>query len=352
MDQHSGNPYHSPGAINRKKANMNSVATPMPGLAGFRRKAFEREYWQTFALAAGLALAPAIGIAAEPAAKVRIGAYAKHVGSKIVYYYRVTNKSSLDITSVSIGHDTKNDDDPGNDVWELSELPSGWNPKLGIPAASSGSPTGWRVTMTVPAEESKTHAITWEIINNKSPVISSGQTLAKMSIALDKADSSYLTGHALVTFSGRADATAARESGISVTVPIEPLDSTPPTLKVAVNPDTIWSPDVKYVPVNVTFPAREDNFDNLPQIRLESITANEPLEAEDIRDASFGMDDRHFILRAKHNGSTDRVYTVTYSATDASGNRAMASATVTVLAAPPHGPAEHGPAEKGKAETR
>lgn len=276
-----------------------------------------------------------IGMAAEPALNAKVGAYARHVGSKIAYYYRVTNRSQLDIVAVSIGHDTLNDDDPGNDVWELSELPSGWNPKLGIPSASSSSPTGWRVSMATPAEESTTHAITWEIIKSKSPVISSGQTQAKMSIALDKADPSYLTGHALVTFSDGPAATAAKDSPVSLTVPIEPIDGTPPAVAVTLTPNTISSPDNRHVPVNVTFATKEDDYDSLPEIKLESIIANEPLEQGDIRDASYGLDDRHLRLRAKRNGSTDRVYTVTYSATDASGNQAIASATITVTAMPP-----------------
>lgn len=276
-----------------------------------------------------LVLAPAgTGVAAEPDSKVRVGAYARHVGGKIVYYYQVTNRGPLDIVAVSIGRDSMNDEDPANDIWELSELPSGWNPKLGIPAANSGSPTGWRVSMTVPAEGSKTHAVTWEIAGIKSPVIGRGQTQTKMSIALDKADATYLTGHALVTFA--QGAAAPKDTHVSVTVPIEPLDRTPPVLEVAASPAAILPADGRHVPVNVSFATREDNYDNLPQIRLESVTANEPLEPDDVRDASYGLDDRHLRLRARYSGNSNRIYTITYSATDASGNQTVASGTVTV----------------------
>lgn len=326
----------------------------MPGITGLAR--------QYFGLALGLTFASAgIGMAAEPPAPpVRVGVYAKHAGNKIVYYYRVVNKSQQNITAVTIGYDTMNDDDPVNDVWELTELPSGWNIKFGIPATSSNSPTGWRASMTTPFEESNAHAITWEIVNDKSPVLSGGQTMAKMSIALDKADINYLNGHALVTFSDDSPAavtknspaafskgtTAAVNKGVpaaitksppwNLTYPIERLDTTPPSLMVTLTPNTIWSPEVKHLPVNVAFAIKEDDFDNLPEIKLESITANEPLEPDDIRDASYGLDDRYLRLRAKHNGDTDRIYTVTYSATDASGNQTTASATVTVPAIAPH----------------
>ena len=323
------------------------MAIPMHGLSGLA--------WQNigkiFALAFGLTFVSfGTSMATEQTSPAKVGVYAKHVGNKIVYYYRVINKSPLDITAVSIGYDTQNDNDPGNDVWELSELPSGWNPKLGIPAANSNSPMGWRVSMTAPDEESKTHALTWEIANDKSPVLSSGQTLAKMSIALDKADMSHLAGHALVTFSDGAHAAvakgapaamangspaAAKVPPLNVSVPIDSLDNSPPVLAVTLTPNTVWPPDNKYIPVNVTFATKEDNFDSLPEIKLESITANEPLEPGDISDASYGLDDRYLRLRSKRNGSTNRIYTVIYSATDASGNQATASATVTVTAAAP-----------------
>lgn len=332
-------------------------------LTGLTRKIFGQSFWLVLGLTFASAGTSMGAEPAVPASSVKVGVYAKHVGNKIVYHYRVFNNSQHDITAVSIGYNTMNDEDPVNDVWELTELPSGWNPKLGIPAANSNSPTGWRVSMTTPGniptlgnmptpgEESKTHAITWEIVNNKSPVLASGQTTAKMSISLDKVDINYLTGHALVTFSDDSLAAVSRGTPaavtkdsptavtksppLNITVPIELLDTIPPTLTVTLTPNTIWSPDNKHIPVNVTFAKKEDNFDNLPEIKLESITANEALEPDDIRDASYGLDDRYLRLRAKHNGDTDRIYTVIYSATDASGNQTTASATVTVPAVAP-----------------
>lgn len=317
---------------------------------------------QKICLALGLALVltgvPAgICMAAEPASAppVKAEVYAKHVGNKIVYHYRVFNNSPRNIAAISIGRDSRNDDNPDNDFWELTELPSAWNIKFGIPSASSNSPMGWRVSLSTPSEDSNTHAITWEISNDKSPVLGSGESLAKMSIALDKADTGHLTGHAMVTFSeGRpapaakgSPASAGKSAAATLTVPLDMLDTVPPTLAVAVTPNTIWPADNKLVPVNVSFPEKDDYYDHLPEIKLESIIANEPIEPDDIRDASYGIDDRHVKLRAKRNGSTDRIYTITYSATDASGNQTLASATVTVPAnepvaaavAPPPAPA-------------
>lgn len=250
-----------------------------------------------------------------------VGVYARHVGDKIVYHYRVTNNSQQNITAVTIGHNDQNDGNPGNDVNELSSLPSGWTAKLGIPSTSSSGPTGWRVSVVAP-EDNVPHAIAWEPLNDHSPQIRTGQTINRMSISLDKPDSSYLSGHALITFDN--DGKPA-----TVTVPIDQLDITPPSLTVILNPDTIVSQTGKFVPIRASFILKDD-FDRYPEIRLESITANEFLESGDIRDASYGLDDRYFKLLAESRSMGGRIYTVTYSATDASGNQAIASATVTV----------------------
>jgi hypothetical protein len=261
------------------------------------------------------------GMAEETLPTVKVGVYARHLASKIVYNYRVINYFPQTIDNITIGRDSKNDEDPNNDTWELVELPSDWHSKLGIPAASSNSPTGWKVSVSDP-EKGDTHAILWEVINDKSPALLGGQTLAKMSVSLDRPDANYLTSHAMVHFTNRIPAT--------ITVPIEQLDMTPPTVVVTLNPNKLRPSDDKLIPINVIFTVKEDDYDRLPEIKLESITANEPLEPGDIRDASFGIDDRYIKLRAHHNGSSDRIYTVIYSATDASGNQSLTSATVTV----------------------
>ena len=76
----------------------------------------------------------------------------------------------------------------------------------------------------------------------------------------------------------------------------------------------------------------QDDYDPEPEIKLDSIIATETLAADDIQDAQLGTDDRSFSLAAKRAGTNQagRIYTVTYSATDGSGNKATASATVNV----------------------
>lgn len=260
------------------------------------------------------------GISGADQAAVNVGVYAQHVGGKVVYHYRVINNSAQDIGGILIGRNNQNDGNPDNDVDELVELPSGWSARLGVPATSATSPAGWRVSVISP-EENQPHAISWEPINDRSPKILSGQTVNKMSVATDKADDHYLNAHALISF--------ADKDVPGVMVPVERLDNNPPVFTVTLNPDTLVAQSNKFAAIKAAFMLKDD-YDRMPEIRLESITANEPLTVDDIRDASMGLDDRYFKLLAASKSVAGRIYTITYSATDASGNQTLASATVTV----------------------
>jgi len=247
---------------------------------------------------------------AQSVPDVKVGVYAQHVGGKLVYHYRTINNSSDSIASMRIGYD------PKNDVWELFELPAEWDSILGIPPANATSPLGWRVYVITP-EETETHAITWRVIDNNSPRILPGQTLNGMSVTLDKADINYLTAHAVIN--------------TTLTVPLERLDTTPPTLTITPTPATLWPPNNKLVPITTAITVKDD-YDPQPEIKLESITSSEMLGAGEIQDAQLGTDDRSFYLAATREGNNmaGRIYTLTYSATDGSGNKATASTTVTV----------------------
>jgi hypothetical protein len=106
-------------------------------------------------------------------------------------------------------------------------------------------------------------------------------------------------------------------------------DTTPPTLTVALSPNSIWPPDNKMAQITATIQVT-DLCDPNPQVRLISTTSNEALGSGDIR-ATLNADTRSFQLRATRAGSgSGRVYTITYRATDASGNSTTGSATVFV----------------------
>jgi hypothetical protein len=114
------------------------------------------------------------------------------------------------------------------------------------------------------------------------------------------------------------------------------VDDTPPEISVALNPNALWPPNHKLVPIQATVVAS----DNCPGVSfaLTSLVSNEPEDGSgdgnttpDITDAILGTPDLSFSLRSERAGGGDgRVYTATYTAQDGSGNEAEALDTVEV----------------------
>jgi hypothetical protein len=104
-------------------------------------------------------------------------------------------------------------------------------------------------------------------------------------------------------------------------------DTTPPTLQVSLSPTSIWPPNHNLITITADIQAG-DLCDSSPTVSLVSITSNEPDNglgdgdtSNDIQEATFGTDDRTFLLRAERSAlGTGRVYVICYSATDSSGN--------------------------------
>ena len=105
---------------------------------------------------------------------------------------------------------------------------------------------------------------------------------------------------------------------------VQKQDTLPTVLSITLTPNSL-KPGKKLLSVAAAITAT-DNYDPMPAIVLESITANQTLKSGDVSGAAFSTDDRSFSLKPVKG----RVYTVTYSATDGSGNKSTASATVTV----------------------
>ena len=111
------------------------------------------------------------------------------------------------------------------------------------------------------------------------------------------------------------------------------IDHEPPKLNVAASPAVLWPANHKMQDIAVTIQV-SDNLDPSPTVKLESITSNENQDAlgdghtsPDIAVDSSGR----ISLRAERSGlETDRIYTITYSARDRSGNVSFASAQVVV----------------------
>lgn len=112
-------------------------------------------------------------------------------------------------------------------------------------------------------------------------------------------------------------------------------ETNPPTLTVASAPGMLWPPNHKRVPVQAVV-AAEDDTDPAPLVELVSMASSEPDDARGMGDGhTLGdvvvVDGNSFLLRAERSTSgAGRVYTMTYRATDACENSAVASATVLV----------------------
>lgn len=265
-------------------------------------------------------------IAWSQQAPVVVKTYGQHIGGNIVYHHQVTNNGSRDVVSVAIGLDTDNQGSKQPATRDQGELnfvmPVGNNmcePTIN-PASISG-PNGW-VAQMIQIEHAGCF-LQWESPGYPQPDIQPGQTM-RFSVTVPKYFQAYLTGH----FSAGLP---VDEGPRYFNGAMEKLDVTPPTLTITLSPSIIWPPNDKLVPISATITVKDD-YDPQPEIKLESITSSETLTAGDIQSAQLGTDDRQFSLAAKRAGSNlaGRIYTITYSATDGSGNKATASATVTV----------------------
>jgi hypothetical protein len=108
-------------------------------------------------------------------------------------------------------------------------------------------------------------------------------------------------------------------------------DITPPRLTVSAAPPYLWPPNGQMVAVRA-FVSVSDDRDPAPRVRLASIVCDDGcLVASSVIGAALGTSDYDFSLAASRQGSgSGRTYTITYDATDAAGNRTVASTTVVV----------------------
>lgn len=274
---------------------------------------------------------------------IKINAWGIHYGGQIVYRYQIENNSNSSINQVELGLNSPGKELPGK-PWSLNPNYSDVPASLDLAKCKPFTSMTCEVTvfqfdyMAKP----KTNIFMTGIENGQIPPpkvfsgaenIRSGtlSSVAELYIPLAYQSSGYLTASGTVwlldNFPRNPDGTYVT----SVEIPFTKVDVTPPSILVTLSPATLWPPNGKLMSIDATI-AVQDDYDPEPEIKLESITANETLDTKDIQNAQLGTDDRNFSLAAKRAGTNlaGRIYTVTYSATDGSGNKATASATVTV----------------------
>jgi hypothetical protein len=100
-------------------------------------------------------------------------------------------------------------------------------------------------------------------------------------------------------------------------------DTTPPVVTVNASPTLLWPPNHKMIHIDTEVLTTDDQDPN-PVTKLVGVTVNEPDDGQG--DGNTAVDiqiskDGDIYLRAERSGSgNDRFYTITYQATDKSGN--------------------------------
>lgn len=128
----------------------------------------------------------------------------------------------------------------------------------------------------------------------------------------------------------------ASNQSVSCSFTVTVTDNEKPGISVELAPRYLWPATNKLVTVYATVEAT-DNCEGVGVV-LKSITSNQPPDAPDIVGASTGVFDDLFQLRAKKDKNKNRIFTVTYEAEDAYGNKQEGSATVEV---PAHKPKDY-----------
>ena len=279
--------------------------------------------------------------ATASASDIEVAVYGEHSDGKVKYHYSITNRTAKPLYRFTIG--VGKDPEKGYFYPQLDSKPigshegqcgeNGCSTVLSLDGVSQ--PVGWSAWF-YGQEEISWYYLEWHVaddaLNPEIAAVLPGETKEGFTVVLPKRDGSYVRKDGSdVPVGFRVNILGADKNYYPFVSSITLLDATPPHLSVSVNPVTLWPPNGKLTDVSVVVQASDD-YDGQPEIALESITANEPLTEGDIDGADFGKDDRDFRLAAKRDGAgtEGRIYTITYSATDAVGNRSTRSVIVTV----------------------
>lgn len=284
---------------------------------------------------------------------VHMQVYGIHQGNDIVYNYTLINNSTETLQRFVIG--STYDSQKAYEYPQLKRLPSGWDygresetgTEIILAPGSTRQPPNWK-SKVYGQEEISYYYLEWETTpDGQGSAIAPGQSLGGFSVTVPLYDphlSPREYYNAGVSIHGWKQNDMYLSSNFKVSYwdfhknvlqniwgPLEIADKTPPTLTVTLSPSKLWPPNEKMVPITATITVKDD-YDPQPEIKLVSITANEPLDKDDIKVGKLFTDIRQFQLKAEREGKNKagRIYTVTYIANDASGNQTEVSATVTV----------------------
>jgi len=281
-------------------------------------------------------------------------AWEDNTGNRDIFFTRSTGSGTSFSTIVNLSNDSglslaaqmaadKNgnlnvvwqDNTPGISQIFFSRLPAdaGANqpPTIVTPPANQTVTAGQTATFSVTASGTAPLSYQWQ----KNGADINGATLASYTTPATAAQDNGAEFRVVVSNS------AGKATSNPATLTVSPPECSP-TSRVSLSPDTLWSPNHKLVQITATLET-SDGCDANPAVTLESITSNEPDnglgdgdEPNDIQAVGggpipFGTYVRSFLLRAERSGMrAGRVYTVNYMVRNASGNKSLASAQVSV----------------------
>ena len=266
----------------------------------------------------GAALSP-VSAQAENIPPVSITAWGMHRGGAVVYKYQIKNAGTNPIKTFTIGFNPADTSADGGA--ELATMPNSKNKSFWLSPDVATSPTGWGVAFKFP-DESPKFLLQWSegnyeaklrpgasqvqgapVVANPANDIPPGASWDGFSVNLEKADFSYVSGHALVLYGDD-----------TLSIPIKKGDTTPPKLAVAIGQISKTDAASSVLNINVT---TSDSYDPSPEIVLVSVTANQALNPSDVI-AAIGKDTRQITV----SNAPGRIYEIKYAAIDASGNKA------------------------------
>ena len=306
-------------------------------------------------LSGALLLAPLL---ADASVFFKVTGRVERTTDGVTYYYTITNNSWTNVTRPAVTSRIEIGRDPSRDEPELTGLPPTPDPTSGMlmypgnGVLAMTAPAGW-VGDQSGTEGYPGHTLTWETANGGTGTgdrgLLPGQSMT-VSVTRAEANPSYLgVPHSRPEGYARTHYVISTNDGVQAYGMVEldaSADTIPPMLSVTLSPSTIAaSPPGRVYIVAPTFAVSvaitaTDNADSAPAIRLESMTLNgAPYTAklyslsgrqpDPAQVAVFGTDDRAFRLLLP---SSAAVYTVTYSATDVTGNKTLATGTIKVTA--------------------
>lgn len=253
-----------------------------------------------FATAGGVAYA-------DPSVRVRV--HAEHVAGRVIYHYQIENRGRTDLRQITLGCDCRPADHAATPL--LGVVPVGArygesgrvDTEPMLPAELVRTPPGWQAHAHRPPGADK-YWLEWHALGARG--LAPGQVAKGFSVALPRSDRAFLIGRYAIP----------ERATVGI---LEPLDATPPRLTLKLD-EVVPQRTEQTVRVRVVATASDD-YDPAPRLALESFVP---------------ADDTAAGVRWSGSGTPSRPlrYTVTYSATDASGNTARASIKITVPSAP------------------